>query len=139
MKRFRLAVITGVIATALLISSFCFYQTTQQRSDYSKKKYFAIMRVRTESRGYKQKLASFNERWKTLGELSHETDAHVNYDISIEPSNFDDLNEKVLSTYEHGMFFLKTAVLEGTGDGVRLAVTGFKKGGPPQGQAEGQP
>lgn len=136
MKRFRLAVIAGVMATALLVSSFWFFEKTQERSEYSKKKYLTIMRVRSESRGYNQKLESFNERWKTLGELSHEAGANVNYDISIEPSNFDDLNEKVVSTYEHGMFFLKSAVLTGTPDGVRLAVTGFKKGGAKQEEAQ---
>jgi hypothetical protein len=129
MKRFRLALITGAVATAMLVSSFWFYQAARERADFSRKKFIAIERVRTESRGYKQKLDSFNARWQTLGELSRDSAANVNYDISIEPSNFEDLNEKVVSTYEHGMFFLKSATLAGTPNGVRLAVTGFKKGG----------
>jgi hypothetical protein len=128
MKRFRLALIIGIVSTICLISSFSFFLTSQSSCDYNKKKYLNIMHVRSDSRGYKQKLDAFNERWKTLGEFSHENSANVSYDITIEPSNFDELNEKVLSTYEHGFFFLKSAVLEGTPDGVRLAVAGFKKG-----------
>jgi hypothetical protein len=128
MKRFRLALIVGIIATICLISSFAFYHVSQTRSEHSKKKYTSIMRVRTESRAYKEKLDAFDERWERLGALSHEGAANVSYDISIEPTDFDELNAKVLSTYEHGFFFLKSAVLEGTPEGVRLAVSGFKRG-----------
>jgi hypothetical protein len=128
MKRFRLAVIIGSIATICLVSSFAFYVFSQSLSEYNQKKFQTIMRVRSESSTYKAKLEAFDERWKTLGELSREQDANVNYDISLQPAGFDELNDKVVSTYEHGFFFLKSAVLEGSPEGVRLAVSGFKKG-----------
>jgi hypothetical protein len=128
MKRFRRAVVIGVMATVFLIASFSFYLVSQSRSEFSKKKYYSIVRVRTESRGYKEKLDEFAKRWNTLGELSQEKGANVSYDIVLHPAGFDELNEKVVSTYAHGFFFLKSAVLEGTPEGVRLAVSGFKRG-----------
>ncbi|HNY64361.1 MAG TPA: hypothetical protein PKM41_02915 [Deltaproteobacteria bacterium] len=128
MKRFRLALIVGVLATACLISSFAFFHVSRTSAQYSEKKYLATMRVRTEGRAYREKLETLGVGWERLGELSRESGADVSYDISIEPNDFGELNDKVMSTYEHGFFFLKRAVLEGTPEGVRLAVSGFKRG-----------
>lgn len=136
MKRFKLAVVIGIIATVCLTASFSFYCVSQATSEYNKKKYFTIVRVRSESRDYKQKLDALNKRWQNMGELAREKEANVSYSISLQPSSFDELNDKVLSTYEHGFFFLKSAVLEGTPEGVRLAVAGFKKGDAAQGEAK---
>jgi hypothetical protein len=128
MKRFRLAVIIGIVATLCFTASFAFYHVSQSRSEYSKKKYLTIVRVRAESRTYKEKIEAFNQHWKNLGELSQEKGANVSYDISLQPTDFNELNDKVVSTYAHGVFFLKSAILEGTPEGVHLAVSGFKRG-----------
>jgi hypothetical protein len=128
MKRFRLAVIIGTIATVCLVASFAFYQYSGTQAEYNKRKYFTLMRERSESSSYRDKLRAFDVRWKSLAEFSREKGANVSYDVSLQPAGFDELNDKILSTYQHGFFFLKGAVLEGSPEGVRLAVSGFKKG-----------
>ncbi len=132
MKYYRLAVIIGLISTLSLISSFYYYQSTRAKADYFEKKYRAVMSARSEKEAYRARLDSVSLRWASLGRLSKEKTANVNYEITLYPSDFDDLNDKIVSTYDHGFFFLKSGVLERTPEGIKLAVSGFKRGGNPQ-------
>lgn len=132
MKYFRPAVIIGLISTLGLISSFYYYQSTLAKAQYCEKKYRTVMNARSEKEAYRVRLDSVSQRWASLGRLSKEKTANVNYEITLYPSDFDELNDKIVSTYDYGFFFLKSAVLESTPEGIKLAVSGFKRGGNPQ-------
>ncbi len=128
MKLYRMAVILGITSTLILVSSFHYYQSTLIRSEHSEKKYHRIMNSRSERQAYKTRLDTFREQWESLGELSREKSADVSYEINLRPKDFNELSGKIVSTYEHGFFFLKSAVLESNSGGISLSVSGFKRG-----------
>ncbi|MRR14203.1 hypothetical protein EG833_01985 [archaeon] len=129
MKLFRMAVTLGIISTLILVSSFYYYQSNLIQAEHSEKKYHRIMDSRAERQAYKTRLDSFRQRWESLGELSKEKSADVSYEINLRPKDFNELSGKIVSTYEHGFFFLKSAVLESNSGGISLVVKGFKRGG----------
>ena len=87
------------------------------------------MRVQAERQVYQEKLDALEMHWKRLRELSGEQTANVSYDITLYPKNFGELQEKIVSTYAEGFFFLDRAMIQSTPEGIRLAVTGFRMGG----------
>lgn len=129
MKLFRMAMILGIMSTLILVSSFYYYQSTLIQADLTEKKYHKIMDSRSERQAYKTRLDTFRQRWENLGELSKEKAADVSYEINLRPKDFNELSGKIVSTYEHGFFFLKNAVLECNSGGVSLTMKGFKRGG----------
>lgn len=132
MKRYRLAIIIGILSTLSMIASFYYYESTLAQAQYSEKKYRTIMQARSEKEAYRARLDSVSQRWASLGQLSKEKAANVSYEITLYPTDFDELNDKIVSTYDYGFFFLKSAVLESTPEGIKLAVSGFKRGGEKQ-------
>lgn len=129
MKSYRPAVIAALISTLALMSSYYYYQSSLTRLEYNEKRYRTTMNARSEKETYSARLSAFEQRWSSLGRLSKDKAANVSYEITLHPADFDELNEKIVSTYEYGFFFLKSAVLESTPDGIKLSVTGFKRGG----------
>lgn len=132
MRSFRLAIIVGVISTLSFVCSYYYYCSSLTQMEYNQKKYRTIMNSRSEKNSYSSRLDAFSKRWTSLGELSEEKAANINYEITLYPADSEELNEKVYSTYEHGFFFLKRALIEGTGEGIKLEVAGFKRGGAQQ-------
>ncbi len=132
MKHYRLAIIAGIISTIALVCSYYYYHSSMIQAQSHEKKYRAIMNTLSERASYRVRLDSFAEKWKSLGELAQEKRADVSYEIKLQPGDFDELNSKIISTYEHGFFFLKSAILESNSGGINLSVSGYKKGGPAQ-------
>jgi hypothetical protein len=128
MKRLRLSLIAVIAAFICLVSSVGYYHAGQASSENSRKKYDAIVRVRSEGRAYHEKLESLNRNWAGLSELSQDQGPSVSYDVSVRLSSREELDDTIATTYEHGLFFLKSAVLEYTPGGISLAISGFKKG-----------
>lgn len=129
MRTFRLAVIMGILSTASLVSSYFYYHAALKNAEAGEKKYHAITGSRSERKAYKDRLSAFDEQWKSIGRISWEKAADISYEITICPASFGELNEKIVSTYEQGIFFLNGATIESTPEGTRLMVTGAKKGG----------
>jgi hypothetical protein len=129
MRIYRLAVIFSILGMLCLISSCWFYLSERAEVRYNQDKFTSIMRARAERHAYQEKLDALEMHWKKLGELSGEQTADVSYDITLYPKNFNELHEKLVSTYAKGFFFLDRAMVQSTPQGIRLAVTGFKLGG----------
>ncbi len=129
MRIYRLAVALSVVSMLCLISSCWFYLSERADARYNQAKFTSIMRARAERQVYQEKLDALEMHWKRLRELSGEQTANVSYDITLYPKNFGELQEKIVSTYAEGFFFLDRAMIQSTPEGIRLAVTGFRMGG----------
>ncbi len=129
MRTYRLAVVFSTLSMLCLISSCWFYLSERADARYNQAKFTSIMHARAERQVYQEKLDALGMHWKKLGELSGEQTADVSYDITLYPKNFNELREKLASTYAEGFFFLDRAMVQSTPEGVRLAVTGFRMGG----------
>ncbi|HON38628.1 MAG TPA: hypothetical protein PLY57_07590 [Deltaproteobacteria bacterium] len=129
MRIYRLAVALSVVSMLCLISSCWFYLSERADARYNQAKFTSIMRVQAERQVYQEKLDALEMHWKRLRELSGEQTANVSYDITLYPKNFGELQEKIVSTYAEGFFFLDRAMIQSTPEGIRLAVTGFRMGG----------
>ncbi len=129
MRIYRLAVALSVVSMLCLISSCWFYLSERADARYNQAKFTSIMRARAEQQAYQEKLDALEMHWKRLRELSGEQTANVSYDITLYPKNFGELQEKIVSTYAEGFFFLDRAMIQSTHEGIRLAVTGFRMGG----------
>jgi len=129
MRIYRLAVALSVVSMLCLISSCWFYLSERADARYNQAKFTSIMRVQAERQVYQEKLDALEMHWKRLRELSGEQTANVSYDITLYPKNFGELQEKIVSTYAEGFFFLDRAMIQSTHEGIRLAVTGFRMGG----------
>ncbi|HRS55932.1 MAG: hypothetical protein ACOX3E_15165 [Desulfomonilia bacterium] len=124
-----MAVALSVVSMLCLISSCWFYLSERADARYNQAKFTSIMRARAEQQAYQEKLDALEMHWKRLRELSGEQTANVSYDITLYPKNFGELQEKIVSTYAEGFFFLDRAMIQSTHEGIRLAVTGFRMGG----------
>ncbi|HPD21836.1 MAG: hypothetical protein QM299_06225 [Pseudomonadota bacterium] len=129
MRIYKMAVALSVVSMLCLISSCWFYLSERADARYNQAKFTSIMRARAEQQAYQEKLDALEMHWKRLRELSGEQTANVSYDITLYPKNFGELQEKIVSTYAEGFFFLDRAMIQSTHEGIRLAVTGFRMGG----------
>lgn len=129
MRVYRLAVAFSILSMLCLISSCWFYLFERSDARYNQAKFTSIMRARAERQAYQEKLDALGMHWEKLGELSGERAANVSYDITLYPKNFNELHEKLVSTYAEGFFFLDRATVQSTPEGIRLAVAGFRMGG----------
>jgi len=129
MRIYKMAVALSVVSMLCLISSCWFYLSERADARYNQAKFTSIMRARAEQQAYQEKLDALEMHWKRLRELSGEQTANVSYDITLYPKNFGELQEKIVSTYAEGFFFLDRAMIQSTPEGIRLAVTGFRMGG----------
>lgn len=129
MRIYKMAVALSVVSMLCLISSCWFYLSERADARYNQAKFTSIMRVQAERQVYQEKLDALEMHWKRLRELSGEQTANVSYDITLYPKNFGELQEKIVSTYAEGFFFLDRAMIQSTHEGIRLAVTGFRMGG----------
>jgi len=129
MRGYRLAVALGIVSMFCLTSSCWFYLSERADARYNQAKFTSVMRARAERQAYQEKLDALEMHWKRLRDLSDEQTANVSYDIALYPKNFSELNEKLVSTYAEGFFFLDCATVQSTPEGIRLAVTGFRMGG----------
>ncbi len=129
MRIYKMAVALSVVSMLCLISSCWFYLSERADARYNQAKFTSIMRARAERQVYQEKLDALEMHWKRLRELSGEQTANVSYDITLYPKNFGELQEKIVSTYAEGFFFLDRAMIQSTPEGIRLAVTGFRMGG----------
>lgn len=129
MRIYKMAVALSVVSMLCLISSCWFYLSERADARYNQAKFTSIMRVQAERQVYQEKLDALEMHWKRLRELSGEQTANVSYDITLYPKNFGELQEKIVSTYAEGFFFLDRAMIQSTPEGIRLAVTGFRMGG----------
>lgn len=128
MRYFRVAIIAGLLGIICITSSFYYYRSTQVQAQYNQKKLQTVIKMRSERKMYGEKIGALKEYGKKLVAISKDRKTNVDYAITLSDHNINTLRSKIISTYNEGLFFLESALIESGADGIRLAVKGFKMG-----------
>jgi len=128
MNIFRSAILFGVISILMLASSYYYYRTGQVAEQYQYNKFQAIQSTRGQREAYKDKLDTLKKQSNRIVSLSKEQKTNVDYEILLTDHGIKKLYNKVISTYDQGLFFLESAVIESSPSGISLTVKGFKVG-----------
>ncbi|HHO75288.1 MAG TPA: hypothetical protein ENN05_02530 [Deltaproteobacteria bacterium] len=128
MRYYKIALAAGILSIICFTSSFCFFRISQVEAEYNQNRYQAVIKMRSETKTYEDKIVTLKEYGKEIMAISNEGKTKVDYDITLHYNNIDALYSQIISTYEQGLFFLESAVIESGASGIRLAVKGFKMG-----------
>ena len=141
MRRYRLAVILGIISTICLVGAYGLYAYTRADMLIKSSMLDTIRSTQTQSKDYAQKITVLKAEIPKLMSLARETDAEIEYEVELTDQNVEKLMREVLESYTGQIFFLEQGTVESTADGVTVTLKGFRasKPAPSQGAAAETP
>jgi hypothetical protein len=129
MRYYRLALTIGIISALLVISCFGYYLHAAREVTFNQAKLQAVLAANEQRKQYVKKIESIKAYSAKLITLSHQRGINVDYEITLTDHDVKKLFSEVASTYAEDMFFLETATVTSTSEGITVSMKGFKVGG----------
>ncbi|MCD6571351.1 MAG: hypothetical protein J7L53_11665 [Deltaproteobacteria bacterium] len=119
-----MALILGLISTILLTATFFFYRYTQAQVQYQYDRFNLIHTKQGDLYQYEKKLKTIIGQ--RSDKIAKNITTDIDYEISLKGHDIKELYEKIVSTYQGGLFFLVNATIEAKPSSISLAMRGFK-------------
>ncbi len=128
MKHFKRAFLIALLSCMLLPGAFIVFRLSEMQVSYCRHKHETLVRMQHDRQRFEDQMEALRENGKRLIALSRESRTPVDYEIVLEDHALEGIHEKIISTYQDGLFFLTSATLESGPGGILLAVKGYRVG-----------
>jgi len=132
MRRYRIAVIAGIISVVLLSAAFILYQGGYGELRQSRARLSAVRGESHQFREYRNKISAIKNQSSQLTFLSRERDINIDYEIELTNSDLGVLLDEISKSYSGMIIFLEQAMIESTVEGLTVRIRGCKRAGAAQ-------
>jgi len=129
MRRYRIAVATGIIGVVLLSMAFILYQVSAGELQRSRGRLSALRGESAQLREYQSKIGAIKNQSSQLKFLSREKSINLDYEIELTDNDLTVLMNEITKSYSGMIIFLEEAAIESAEDGITVRIKGFKVGG----------
>ncbi len=132
MRRYRMAVIAGIVGVVLLSASFILFQVSSGELRQNRARLSAVRGESHQFREYRNKISAIKNQSSQLKFLSREADINLDYEIELTNNDLGVLMDEIAKSYSGMIIFLEQAMIESTVEGLTVRIKGFKLGGAAQ-------